>query len=487
MTADAVRNLASPSFAFPTDGAARNLLGAGFANPAGNAAVYLLGAVFANPTSHTVVDRLWFANPVGYAVVNSLGARFADPASHANRNLLANRFATVLGASNLAFFAGRDPYLAADSPVRSLAANAVEVTAAMSPATGARVKAEAAPMPYQLAIAAARDDFLSAFPISAADHHRFGFGVRNANGLGNVAHLSLSDSAANVVRHFPALHFANRLADVDGLGLRFLNRNADRVVDGVGNRFANWTTNRVVHGLVSRLANWPTDSVFLSAVSSLTNRAGHRNLLLFGDSRPDVSRPGDFLLFPNNPALSPHNGVTATGITGGSSPSGTNSTVAGATTTLGPAEAGRHHCNHSCSSQQTSNDLHFSSPKKYLTFPTMRRHLVWRFLSPCRIQDSQPSSQRAPFNFLIPRAVRWSKGRPDPLRDQTRVLALLRCQDRLIGEDRLKTENLGVKKEEKVGQNVTFMPTAPAHSVKITIPPPPGFKTCPARTVRPIC
>jgi hypothetical protein len=50
-------------------------------------------------------------------------------------------------------------------------------------------------------------------------------------------------------------------------------------------------------------------------------------------------------------------------------------------------------------------------------------------------------------------------------------LTLLRCQDRLIGEDRLKTENLGVKKEEKVGQNVTFMPTAPAHSVKITIPP----------------
>lgn len=368
LTADAVRNLASPSFAFPTNGAARNLLGAGFANPAGNAAVYLLGAVFANPTSHAVVDRLWFANPLGNAVVNSLGAWLANPASYANRNLLANRFATVLGASNLAFFAGRNPYFAADGPVRSLAANAVEVTTAMGPATGARIEVEAATVPNQLAVAAARDNFLSGFPMTAADHHRLGFGVRNANGLGNVAHLSLSDSAANVVRHFPALHFANRLADVDGLGLHFLNRNADRVVDGVGNRFANWTTNRVVHGLVGRLTNWPTNSVFLSAVSGLTNRAGYRNLLLFGDSRPDVSHPGDFLLFPNNPALSPHYGVTAIGITGGSSPCGTNSTVAGATTTLGPAEAGRHHCNHSCSSQQTSYDLHFSSPKKYLTF-----------------------------------------------------------------------------------------------------------------------
>lgn len=368
LTADAVRNLASPSFAFPTDGAARNLLGAGFANPAGNAAVNLLGASFANPTSHAVVDRLRFANPLGHAVVDSLGARLANPASHANRNLLANRFATVLGAGNLSFFAGGDPYFAADGPVRSLAANAIEVTAAMSPAAGARIEVEAATVPNQLAVAAARDNFLSGFPMTAADHHRLGFGVRNANGLGNVAHLSLSDSAANVVRHFPALHFANRTTDVDRLGQLFLDRNANRVVDGVGNRLANRTTNRVVHGLVGRLANWPTNSVLLSPVSGLTNRAGHRNLLLFDNSRPDVSRPGDFLLFPNDPALSPHHGVTAIGITGGSSPSGTNSTVAGATTTLGPAEAGRHRCNHSCSSQQTSYDLHFSSPKKYLTF-----------------------------------------------------------------------------------------------------------------------
>jgi len=365
LTADSVRNLAGPGFAFPAGGANRNLLAAGLANPAGHAARHVLGAVFANPTSHAVVNRLRFANPLGNAVIDSLGARFANPAANANRNLLANRFATVLGASNLAFFTGRNPNLTADGPVRSLAANSVEVTAAVSPATSARVKAEAAPVPNQLAVAAARDDFLPGFPVTATDHHGLGFGVGNADRLAHVPHLSLSDPTANVVRHFPALHFANRLADVDGLGLHFLNRNADRVVDLLGDRFANWTTNRVVHGLVGRLANRPANGVFLSPVSGLTNSPGHRNLLLFRNSRPDVARPGDFLLFPNDPALSPHHGVTAIGITSGrTTSSSTNSTVAGAATTLGPAEAGRQNRNHGCSSQQTSYDFHFNSPKK---------------------------------------------------------------------------------------------------------------------------
>lgn len=284
LTADAVRNLAGPGFAFPAGGANRNLLGAGFANPASYAAGYVLGAVFANPTSNAVVNRLRFANPLGDAVVNSLGARLANTASYANRNLLANRFATVLGASNLAFFAGRNPNLAADGPVRSLAANPVKVTAAMSPATSARVKAEAAPVPNQLAVAAARNDFLTSFPVTATDHHGLGFGVRNPDRLGNVPHLGLGDPAANVVRHFPALHFANRLADVDRLGLHFLNWNADRVVDLFGHGFANRTTNRVIHGLVGRLTNRTTNRVFLSAISGLTNGSGNRNLLLFRNS-----------------------------------------------------------------------------------------------------------------------------------------------------------------------------------------------------------
>jgi len=319
LTADSVRNLAGPGFAFPAGGANRNLLAAGLANPAGHAARHVLGAVFANPTSHAVVNRLRFANPLGNAVIDSLGARFANPAANANRNLLANRFATVLGASNLAFFTGRNPNLTADGPVRSLAANSVEVTAAVSPATSARVKAEAAPVPNQLAVAAARDDFLPGFPVTATDHHGLGFGVGNADRLAHVPHLSLSDPTANVVRHFPALHFANR----------------------------------------------PANGVLLNPVSGLTNSPGHRNLLLFRNSRPDVARPGDFLLFPNDPALSPHHGVTAIGITSGrTTSSSTNSTVAGAATTLGPAEAGRQNRNHGCSSQQTSYDFHFNSPKK---------------------------------------------------------------------------------------------------------------------------
>jgi hypothetical protein len=333
LTADAVRNLAGPGLALPAGRAARNLLAAGFAFPTGLANLAGPGLAF----------------PTGNAAVDGPGARLANGPANSHGALFANRFAAVLGHANFAGFAGRNPALAADGPVRRAASDAAPAARAEPAATGARVKAERAAVANALRVRPARNDFLAGFPMATANCNRPVFGVGNTNRAGNVPHLGFLNTTANHRGDFAGLHFANRDAD------------------GVFNRLhlANRAANGVVHGPVGRLTNRATNGVFHRAVRRFADRPGHRHLFLLGDCPVYVPHPGYFLTVINRPADRPHRGVAAAaGVTGDGGSRGSYGVIAGSATTLGEAGAGRHRSQDGCRGQQSSNQSHVDSPKK---------------------------------------------------------------------------------------------------------------------------
>lgn len=325
----------------------RNLTCAGFANVGNLAARNLLGALFAYPAGFADLTCAGLAFPSGYAAVNRFGARLTYSPAYSYRYLLANSLATAFRYADLFGFAGWNPALAANSPVRRLAAYAIPAAWAELAATGARVNAKAAFVPYQFAVAPSRNAFLTGLPMTTTYSYRFGFGVRNPDRPGDVLHLGFLYTTTYHRGDFFGLHFTDRNAN----GIFDVLHGADRLADGV------------VHSIVNRLANGTAYCVLFCPAGLLANGTGYWNLYFFTNYPGYIPGLCYFLSVVNCPANCSHHGIASTTSVCDSRSSCSNRVIAGAAATLCKADACRHHSNDGCGSQQTSNQSHVVSPK----------------------------------------------------------------------------------------------------------------------------
>lgn len=286
-TANAVWNLASLGFAFPADSAARNLFRAGFAYPVAYGVANFFRARFAYPTSD--------------AAVYGLRARLAYPAGTAARHGFANSLATVAGAANFAGFASRNPYAAANSPVRRLAAYALAISRAPGAASGARIARPRSTMTNNTGVRAARNHALAVFPVTTANRNGPGIVFGNANHPADRSVVRLGDRTTNIGGDF--LLYVFRYATAYIVGDRFGFCFANRTSDGVVNRLVRYFANRAAHG------------VGVLPVTCFANQAGYLNFPLFINYRNLRAVSGNLLRLHNDPPACLHDGVASTAIT----------------------------------------------------------------------------------------------------------------------------------------------------------------------------